>query len=228
MGDESFLYRPNDCVGAPCSQHAQRARRSSTYQRDMRLIRGDDTRAAKQSPQIIISRKPIKPEDAISDNMTRERSETWPRQAHIYSLVGTGYVDDLKKAAQFGRPIRSRRNAGPIVTISTGGAMGEWVTMRAWLPFGDVFHFPEQDVVAGSHRCESQGGRRSDCVPESATNRSFACALRARVAAGANLLVSITKDSWWQGESPAFSSTSRWGFQGGRNRRWFVAASTTD
>jgi len=49
---------------------------------------------------------------------------------------------------------------------------------------------------------------------------------RARVAAGANLLVSITNDSW-AGESPALQQHFAMGCSAVETRRGFVAAATT-
>jgi apolipoprotein N-acyltransferase len=75
---------------------------------------------------------------------------------------------------------------------------GEWVPLRSMIPFDNVFHFPD-DVTPGKADAVIEAGLAKMSVLI-CYESVFPIVSRTRVAKGANILVSITNDSW-AGES---------------------------
>ena len=177
--------------------------RSSRFSTDMRP---DELNRLKTLFEVAIRERPeivIWPEStvdhAVNDPLSRRTFSEMARRASAHVIVGTGFMDEAggihNSAALFSPAgeLAGRYDKHWLVP------MGEWVPLRRWLPFGNVFGFPERDTVAGGSDSLLEAGpaRISVLICYESV---FPILSRTRVAAGATLLVSITNDSW-AGES---------------------------
>ncbi len=166
---------------------------------DLARFRAEGSQAAGQHPLLMVWPETIAPTDVVNDFVSRDVFAYMARNGRCYVLVGTTYYDardrEYNSAALFGPDgdLVDRYDKHWLVP------MGEWTIGRGWLPFGSVFHFRESDVQPGTTDQPLVAGqvRMSVLICYESV---FPVLPRARVAHGANLLVSITNDSW-AGES---------------------------
>ena len=103
---------------------------------------------------------------------------------------------------------------------------GEWVPMRAYLPFSRTFGVPETDVVPGASDSLLVAGPAKMSVLI-CYESVFPVLSRVRTARGANLLVSITNDSW-AGESAELQQHyAMTAFRAVETRRYVASSATT-
>src|SRR5262249_12594282 len=148
-----------------------------------------------QSPEIVVWPESTSPRDAINDPEDRRSFSEMAKSVSAWTLVGTNYIDDV------GRPYNSAALFAPDGRLAERYdkhwlvPMGEWIVGRSWLPFGEVFHFPKYDVVPGSSDEPVRAGPAKMAVLI-CYETVFPIVPRTRVLHGADLLVSITNDSW--------------------------------
>jgi apolipoprotein N-acyltransferase len=164
-------------------------------------------------------------EHVIEDVDSRQTFEEIAQSTGAFQVVGTGFVDESNEshnsAALFGPSgkILERYDKHQLVPF------GEWVPLRAYLPFGQVFGFPPKDVVPGtSESLLTAGSARMSVLI--CYESVFPVLSRVRTARGANLLVSITNDSW-AGESAELQQHHAMTVMRAVETRRFVGASST-
>ena len=165
-------------------------------------------------------------EQAVDDPESRRTFGEIARETGAYQVVGTGYADKTgashNSAALFtpDGELAARYDKHWLVPF------GEWVPLRAYLPFGDTFGLPPRDVVPGSSDSLIAAGDAKMSVLI-CYESVFPILSRVRAAKGANLLVSITNDSW-AGESAElqqhFAMTA---FRAVETRRYVASSATT-
>jgi apolipoprotein N-acyltransferase len=178
-----------------------------------------------QRPDIIIWPETIAPTDAVSDPFSRQVFSRMAQRTKAFVLAGTTYHDEQDRsynsAALFtpdGR-LATRYDKRWLVP------MGEWVPLRSWMPFGDVFHFPS----------ETTPGRVDTPVPAGSVRMSvlicyesvFPILPRIGASQGANLMVSITNDSWAGRSSELNQHLAMTVFRAVETRRCVASAATT-
>lgn len=171
--------------------------REATLPPDVQLARmaGLGASLRSQSPDLVIWPETIAPGDAEHDVWVRSWFSAISRRLKCWQLVGSSVTD------------ASGNEHNSAVLFDPEGAMagrydkhwlvpmGEWVPLRRWMPFGDVFHFPETDVVPGHGDAPIMAGSVRMAVLI-CYESVFPVLARARVMRGANLLVNMTNDSW--------------------------------
>jgi len=163
--------------------------------------------------------------DVTGDNYARNDFEGLASLTHSFQLVGTGYKDMedrvYNSAALFaptGRLV-DRYDKNWLVP------MGEWVPMRGLIPFGNVFHFPE-DTTPGTADKILKAGRLRICMLI-CYESVFPVVARTRVRDGANLLILITNDSWAGQSSELQQHLAMTAFRAVETRRFVASAATT-
>jgi apolipoprotein N-acyltransferase len=102
---------------------------------------------------------------------------------------------------------------------------GEWVPLRPLIPFDNVFHFPPDTTPGAVDAILSAGSAKMSVLICYET--VFPIVSRTRVARGANLLVSITNDSW-AGESAELQQhIAMSAFRAVETRRYLASSATT-
>jgi apolipoprotein N-acyltransferase len=218
------LMQPNDRA----TREAQKLTEAQLWQEAFKTLirfRAMTAKVVPHKPLLIVWPESEAPFSAISTPpITRAFSEL-AQQSGAYHFVGTSYQDEQKRsynsAALFppdgGQPVRYDKNW--LVP------MGEWVPMRRWIPFGDVFHFPD-DITPGANDQILNVGPIRMC-PLICYESVFPIVARTRTAKGANLLVSITNDSWAGESSELQQHIAMAVFRAVETRRDFASSATT-
>ncbi len=165
-------------------------------------------------------------EQAVDDADSRRTFSEIARKTGAYQVVGTGFVDETgashNSAALFSPSgeLTARYDKHWLVPF------GEWVPLRAYLPFGSVFGFPERDLVPGESDSLLEAGpaRMSVLICYESV---FPILSRVRTAAGANLLVSITNDSWAGESAELMQHHAMTALRAVETRRYVASAATT-
>jgi apolipoprotein N-acyltransferase len=166
------------------------------------------------------------PTGAINVPEEREAFAEMARMSGAWHMVGTGY-EDLQR-----RPHNSAALFAPDGSLAGRYdkrwlvPYGEWMPGRSWMPFSDVFHYIEQDNVAGHSDAPLAAGPARLCVLI-CYESVFPVLTRASVAQGANLLVSITNDSWAGRSAQPQQHIAMAVLRAVETRRWLAAAALT-
>jgi len=204
---------------------AERVREELARIRELAARLAIESRLA-QPPLLVVWPESAAPGDALNDPPLRGLFADLARSSGAYHLVGTGYED-----AQ-GRPYNSAALFGPDGSLVDRYdkiwlvPYGEWIPLRDLMePLQGVFHFLEEDLVSGTQEGPLIAGpiRMSVLI----CYESVAAAIpRRRAALGANLLVSITNDSW-AGESAELQQHIAMAVLRAVETRRYLASSTT-
>lgn len=146
-------------------------------------------------PDLVIWPETISPADAEHDPWARSRFAHIGKTLGCWQLVGSSVTDASGGERNSAVLFDPQGNVAGRYDKHWLVPMGEWVPLRGWLPFGDVFHFPEQDVVPGNIDTPLEAGPARLAVLI-CYESVFPVLARTRVARGANLLVNMTNDSW--------------------------------
>ncbi len=151
---------------------------------------------AASAPSLTVWPESTTPEDAVHDLDMRTVFDSFADMTGGFHLVGTGYTDDQGRsrnsAALFGPEtgLIGRYDKQQLVPF------GEWFPARLLLkPVASIFRIPEDDVVAGGPQ-DPLKAREMRIGVLICYESIFPALARDRVRRGANVLVSITNDSW--------------------------------
>jgi apolipoprotein N-acyltransferase len=217
------LVQPNDRSLRQAKEDpaAQWVRALETLDRYTRL----NAQAAAGTPAMVIWPESSAPFSAVTEPRIRAAFGRFAREADAWQFTGTDYTDPEERsynAAALFAPdgeLAARYDKQWLVP------MGEWVPMRRWLPFGDVFGFPD-DVTPGTGDDPLRAGIIR-FAPLICYESVFPIVSRVRAARGANLLVSITNDSW-AGESAELQQhIAMTAFRAIETRRYLASSATT-
>lgn len=149
-----------------------------------------------QHPNLILWSESAAPGDAINNNDVHQLFATLARHAHTDILVGSRYRN----------PDNGRQTNSAVLFNSNGQIagrydkeqivpFGEFIPFRAYMPFGNIFHFFKTDLTPGQSAAPllDPPARLGVVICFEST---FPRLARARVKAGANVLISMTNDSW--------------------------------
>jgi apolipoprotein N-acyltransferase len=170
------------------------------------------------------------PESTVSEFVAEPESMSafaaLARQSGAPQLLGSSYVDPDTRVYNSAMLVGSDGRLADRYDKNWLVPMGEFVVMRPLLqPFDSIFHFPP-DTVPGSQDRVMTAGRAKLCVLI-CYETVFPIVSRTRARAGANLLVTITNDSW-AGESPELQQhIAMAAFRAVETRRWLASAATT-
>jgi apolipoprotein N-acyltransferase len=179
-----------------------------------------------QPERLVIWPESIAPGDAVNDPFTRKEFASMARESDSWQFAGTGYEDNQ------GRPYNSAALFNPEGHLSGRYdktwlvPYGEWIPGRNWMPFASVFHFPQYDDVPGKNEHPLGAGNAKLC-PLICYETAFASLCRLRVNQGANIIVSLTNDSWAGKSKVQWQHAAMGVFRAIESRRAFVASSTT-
>ncbi len=179
------------------------------------------------SERLVIWPESIAPGDAINDEDLRAYFNDLSSHDKTWQVVGTEYEDDQ------GRPYNSAAVFSPEGRLAARYdknwlvPFGEWIPWRKQLePFGSVFHFFSVDDVAGHDNAPVAANPAKLCILI-CYETAFPELSRTRVAMGANLLVSITNDSWAGRSKVQWQHAAMGVYRAVETERWFAASSTT-
>lgn len=177
-------------------------------------------------PFLVVWPESAAPGDAVNDPALRGFFSDLARTSRAYHLVGTGYED-----AQ-GRPANSAALFTPDGRLVDRYdkiwlvPYGEWIPLRPLMEsLRGVFHFLEEDLVPGTREEPLTAGpiRMSVLICYETVSAAIP---RRRAMQGANLLVSITNDSW-AGRSAELQQHIAMAVLRAVETRRFLASSTT-
>lgn len=181
----------------------------------------------KATDRLVIWPESIAPGDAINDEYLRSYYKDLSYQDKTWQVVGTEYEDDQ------GRPYNSAAVFSPEGKLAARYdknwlvPFGEWIPWRRELePFSGVFRFFSVDDVAGHDNAPVAANPAKLCILI-CYETAFPSIARARVALGANLLVSITNDSWAGHSKVQWQHAAMGVFRAVETGKWFAASSTT-
>ncbi|MGC8666783.1 MAG: apolipoprotein N-acyltransferase [Chthonomonadales bacterium] len=183
-------------------------------------------RVKQDHPDLIVWPETIAPGDVEHDAWVRSSIADIGRRLGCWQLVGSSVTDvaggEHNSAVLFDPrgAVVARYDKHWLVP------MGEWVPLRGWLPFGDVFHFPEQDVVPGHGDAPLKAGPARLAVLI-CYESVFPVLARTRVEQGANLLVNMTNDSWAGRSKELAQHFAMTVFRAVETRRCAIAVATT-
>ncbi len=193
--------------------------------RDLKAINDLAVKVAPQRPELIIWPETIAPTDAVTDPFSRQVFSRMALRTGAFVLAGTTYHDERDRsynsAALFspdGRLV-TRYDKRWLVP------MGEWVPLRSWMPFGDVFHFPTETTPGRVDTPVEAGPVRMSVLI--CYESVFPILPRIGAAEGANLMVSITNDSWAGRSSELDQHLAMTVFRAVETRRCVASAATT-
>lgn len=151
---------------------------------------------APSAPSLTVWPESTTPEDAVHDLDMRTVFGSFADMTGGFHLVGTAYTDEKGRsrnsAALFGPEtgLIGRYDKQQLVPF------GEWFPARLLLkPVASIFRIPEDDVVAGGPQ-DPLKAREMRIGVLICYESIFPALARDRVRRGANVLVSITNDSW--------------------------------
>jgi apolipoprotein N-acyltransferase len=197
--------------------------------RDVRMGRlAEAVHTVSQSaPSLVVWPESVVDEDAVNNLDMRTVFSAFANMTGGYHLVGTGYTDERgnerNSAALFAPDIglAGRYDKQQLVPF------GEWVPARGlFKPFAGIFRIPEKDLVSG--------GRQKPLVAREMRlgvlicyESIFPALARDRVRQDANLLVSITNDSWAGRSASPMQHFAMSVFRAVETRRTLCAAGLT-
>lgn len=183
--------------------------------------------AAPSVPSLTVWPESTVQQDAVNDPDLRSVFESFAHLTDGFHLVGTTHTDEAglerNSAVLFGPDsvIAGRYDKQQLVPF------GEWVPARfLFRPVSSVFRIPEKDVAVGGAQ-DPLKAREMSLGVLICYESIFPALARDRVRRGADILVSITNDSWaGRSASPAqhFAMTV---FRAVETRRYVVASGLT-
>ncbi len=193
---------------------------------ELEKLRSMNAQIVAAKPQMVVWPESGSPGDAFNEPTIRLAFVFMARASGAYQLVGSDFMDEQERphnsAALFAPDgaLLDRYDKRHLVPF------GEFIPGRSWLPFADTFHFREKDVVQGTEdRVLTAGNIRVNTLI--CYESVFSGLARSGAARGANLLVSITNDSW-AGESPQLQQHIAMAvFRAVETRRNLAASATT-
>jgi apolipoprotein N-acyltransferase len=218
------LMQPNDRT----TREAQNPTEAQLWQEAFKALtrfRAMTAKVVPQKPLLIVWPESSAPISAITTPQIAKSFTELAQQSGAYHFVGTNYRDE--KDRSYNSAGLFSPGGGPPVRYDKNWLvpMGEWVPMRRFIPFGNVFHFPD-DVTAGANDQILNAGSIRMC-PLICYESVFPIVARTRTAKGANLLVSITNDSWAGESSELQQHIAMAVFRAVETRRDFASSATT-
>jgi apolipoprotein N-acyltransferase len=198
---------------------------AGTAANDLRAFGALAAQIPERTYHLIIWPETVAPQDAIEDAETGRFFGAIAHSHGAYALVGTSHVDEkqhLHNSAAIFSPtgqLLGRYDKRWLVP------MGEWVPLRNALPFGDIFHFPEETYPGTTNIPVSAGQIRMSVLI--CYESVFPVLSRIGVNEGANLLVNITNDSWAGESSELAQHLAMTTFRAVETRRYIASAATT-
>ncbi len=147
-------------------------------------------------PNLILWSESAAPGDVINNDAIHQLFTALARQAGTDILVGSRYRN----------PDNGQQTNSAVLFNSAGQVVGrydkeqivpfgEFIPFRADMPFGNVFHFFKTDLTPG-HSAAPLFDPPARLGVVICFESTFPRLARARVKAGANVLISMTNDSW--------------------------------
>jgi apolipoprotein N-acyltransferase len=151
---------------------------------------------AEKAPSLTVWPESAAPADAVNNREVNMAFSSFAKLTGGHHLVGTGYVDEMgnerNSAALFDPNLGlvSRYDKERLVPF------GEWIPARPlFTPVKSIFKIPDEDLVAGRDQKPLEAGDIHAGVLI-CYESIFPGTSRNRVRQGADLLISITNDSW--------------------------------
>jgi apolipoprotein N-acyltransferase len=182
-------------------------------------------RAADAKADLIVWPESAVPQSPLVDAYIREALQRGAQRTGAWQLLGSGHEDEKGKIYNSAFLFRPDGELSERYDKTWLVPFGEWVPLRPILPFDNVFHFPA-DLTAGRSDALVSAGKARMCVLI-CYETVFPIVSRTRVAKGANLLVSITNDSW-AGESAELQQhVAMSAMRAVETRRYLASSATT-
>ncbi len=163
--------------------------------RDVQALDAVWTEARRDRASLVVWPESIAPESVDEDTDTRRAFERMAREGACFHLVGSNRTDASDHDYNSALMLSPAGSLGQIYDKRWLVPFGEWIPGRSWLPFGDTFRFYERDTLPGGPEPPLDAGPARVGVLI-CFESVFPILSRDHVKRGANLLASITNDSW--------------------------------
>jgi apolipoprotein N-acyltransferase len=197
-----------------------------TPEEDLQALTSLAASAAPDRPGLVVWPESIAPESLTEDTETRQTFARMGRALGCPQLVGANREDSAHREFNSAFLLSPDGGIADVYDKQWLVPFGEWIPGRNWLPFGDVFHFFERDVQPGRPRPPLTVGPARIGVLI-CFESVFPALSRDHVRRGANLLVSITNDSWSGPSKVLQQHLAMAVFRGVETRRWVALSGTT-
>ena len=182
-------------------------------------------RAASSHPDLVVWPESAIPASPLADGLMRQAVSDAARRTHAWTLLGSPHEDEK------GNGYNSAFLFTPDGTFADRYdktwlvPFGEWVPLRSVLPFDSLFHFPKETTPGAVGALVNAGPARMSVLI--CYELVFPIISRTRTAGGANLLVSITNDSWAGNSAELQQHIAMAAFRAVETRRYLALSATT-
>lgn len=197
-----------------------------TPEEDLNTLASLAQSAAPDHADLVVWPESIAPEALTEDTQTRRVFARLARDTGSAALIGANRDDAAGREYNSAFLISAAGEVSAFYDKQWLVPFGEWIPGRSWLPFGDVFHFYDRDVQPGRPTPPlSTGPARLGVLI--CFESVFPVLSRAHVLRGANVLASITNDSWAGPSKVLRQHLAMIVLRGVETRRWVAISGAT-